>query len=83
MRVATRRHKTRAARRRSVPVSYDVVQLPPPPRRRQKANTTKIGGGATLRRRGQTNHRGPARSNAVCNNARSSRAKSSPPRTFS
>ena len=62
---------------------YDVVQLPPPPKREDKSQHKTIGGGATLRRRGQTNHRGPARSNAVCNNARSSRAKSSPPSTFS
>ena len=53
------------------------------PKREDKSQHKTIGGGATLRRRGQTNHRGPARSNAVCNNARSSRAKSSPPSTFS
>ena len=62
---------------------YDVVQLPPPPREKTKANTKQLAAAphyAVAAR--QTNHRA-ARSNAVCNNARSSRAKSSPPKTFS
>ena len=76
-----------ASGRKTLAAQYRVVlrrlaAATTPKRRRQEANTNKIGGGATLRRRGQTNHR-EARSNAVCNNARSSRAKSSPPKTFS
>ncbi len=61
---------------------YDVVAtLPPPQERRQKPTQNN------WRRRphyavGQTNHRA-ARSNAVWSSARSSRAKSSPPSTFS